>query len=134
MNRKVTLVAVLAVLAVLIVMNVVWAWKEPGVLLSGTEIRDPANKGYPTGEEKVQIHTRNLSFEKEGRTLAAARNLGNMGAEAKSAIPRLEELIAVKTDSDGFPSDRQKEAYRDALTKIKAAVAEEEVGNVTKKP
>lgn len=126
MNRNVTLFVVLAILAVLLVANVDWGNKPHGVTPPGPVLRnDKEILGYLTGEEKVQVYTRNLSFEKENRTLAAAQNLGKMGAQAQNAIPRLEELIAAEPDSNDFPSERQKEAYRDALAKIKTAVTEE---------
>ena len=52
-----------------------------------------------------------------------------MGAKAKPAIPVLQRLIKMKPDAKGFPNDRQKEAYRYALAKIQAAVADEKGGN-----
>ena len=84
------------------------------------ELRD--QKAFPArqqGIDLIKTQIENLSFDKEGRTLAAAANLGKAGADAAIAIPRLRELIAMKTDPDsGFPSEDQRAAYQKALDDI----------------
>jgi hypothetical protein len=75
-----------------------------------------------TVEQRVKISTRNLSFEKENRTLAAARNLGRLGAAAKDAIPTLEKFIANKANDIGPLSDQQMQAFQEALRDIRSAL------------
>jgi hypothetical protein len=95
--------------------------KPPGVTPPSAEQRDQTKEpGVAQGEQKIKSHIENLTFEKEGRTLAAARNLGSEGANAAIAIPKLRELIAVEPDKDGFPNPKQKAAYQKALDDIVA--------------
>lgn len=88
---------------------------------------EPAIANFTSGmsiEDRVAMSTRNLSFEKENRTLAAAKNLGRLGAAARSAIPTLEKFIAERANDTGELSERQLEAFRDALEKIRSAPPE----------
>ena len=93
-----------------------------GVTPPPNELVDYSKKSAtPEGIEKIKVSIKNLTFDKEGRTLAAAKNLGEAGADAAIAIPELRRLIAVKTDPEtNFPSDRQREAYQKALDAITA--------------
>ncbi len=91
--------------------------KPPGVTPPVEETREHVI----TIENKVMTATKNLSFDKKPRTLVAAKNLGNYGADAASAIPELRKLINQEPDTDsGFPDEEQKAAFKDALEKITA--------------
>ena len=73
-------------------------------------------------DERLRVIVNNLTFDKEGRTLAAAKQLEILGADAAGAIPALEKYVNMKKDPTGFPSEAQRAAFQKALAKIKAAV------------
>jgi hypothetical protein len=70
--------------------------------------------------DSIKMSIRNLTFDKEARTLQAAANLEKKGAEAVIAVPYLKEYSTMETNSDGFPSDRQREVFKKALEFIES--------------
>lgn len=71
-----------------------------------------------TVEDSVNISIRNLTFDKERRTLIAAQNLARKGAESVKAVPYLKEYSTMETNSEGFPSDTQRAEFKKALESI----------------
>jgi len=98
---------------------------ERGVTIPKEEQRDPSLPvpGQLQGKERIEFLIGQLNHEKPNRGIACARQLGRLGAEAEPAIPKLEEYIAMEPDSEGFPSEKQKAVFKEALDQIKAAVA-----------
>ncbi len=76
-------------------------------------------------EVRGGVLIKNLVSPNEARSIVAAKELGRLGQDAKSAIPELEKLVKKERDEKGFPSDKQREAFLEAFVKIHAAIKAE---------
>lgn len=92
--------------------------KPKGVVIPAEEQFDPNFPINPDMRNQVNAHIRNLTFDKPQRTLKAAENLAKKGADAVRAVPWLKEYSEMETDSAGFPSDEQREAFKKAIVAI----------------
>ncbi|MGE3314201.1 MAG: hypothetical protein AB7O26_03720 [Planctomycetaceae bacterium] len=77
-------------------------------------------------DERVRILIRNLSHEKESRSIFAADELGKLGLKAKSAVDALKNRMDFPPGAANSPSDALRAACKRALERINEAIDQDD--------